>query len=485
MIANLSASELLGSDGPFAREVQNFAPRESQQDMAEAVEEAIADGQMLIAEAGTGTGKTFAYLVPALRSGKRVIVSTGTKTLQDQLFHRDLPRVREVLGARLRTSLLKGRANYLCLYRLEQTREGWAFHFARAGRASAVDPRLGAAHRQRRSRRICRGAGGFAAVAARDVDRGELPRRRVSDVRRLLRRQGAARGAGSRSRRRQPPSAVRRSGDQAGRLRRNPAGRAGLHPRRGAPDSGTGRRILFHQRNFAADHRARAGRAGRVRDRSPVRWRACANRSRRSRRLRQARASRAGQVAAQGRVRADRKRCGDRRRNCMRSTRRCASWPPRWRRRRIARAAWPACTNAPRRCASACTMCSTAARTNAVHWYELSPHGFSLHATPLDLAPPLRALREQSRASWIFTSATLSVAGDFDHFARQLGLDDPVALSLPSPFDYATPGAGVSAEGTARSERAGLHRARRSPRRGRCSKRRAGARSCCSPRIAR
>jgi ATP-dependent DNA helicase DinG len=72
-----------------------------------------------------------------------------------------------------------------------------------------------------------------------------------------------------------------------------------------------------------------------------------------------------------------------------------------------------------------------------VHWYELSPHGFSLHATPLDLAPPLRTLREQSRASWIFTSATLSVAGDFDHFARQLGLDDPVALSLPSPFDYA------------------------------------------------
>src|SRR5581483_9027618 len=118
---HLSARELLGPEGPFAREVPGFAPRESQQTMAEAVEEAIADGSMLIAEAGTGTGKTFAYLVPALCSGKRVIVSTGTKTLQDQLFHRDLPRVRAVLGARLRTSLLKGRANYLCLYRLEQT----------------------------------------------------------------------------------------------------------------------------------------------------------------------------------------------------------------------------------------------------------------------------------------------------------------------------------------------------------------------------
>src|SRR6201996_3753986 len=115
-----SARDLLGPEGPFAREVPGFAPRASQQDMADAVEDAIANGHNLIAEAGTGTGKTFAYLVPALRSGKRVIVSTGTKTLQDQLFHRDLPRVRDVLGARLRTSLLKGRANYLCLYRLEQ-----------------------------------------------------------------------------------------------------------------------------------------------------------------------------------------------------------------------------------------------------------------------------------------------------------------------------------------------------------------------------
>ncbi|HXD50673.1 MAG TPA: ATP-dependent DNA helicase, partial [Burkholderiales bacterium] len=74
---------------------------------------------------------------------------------------------------------------------------------------------------------------------------------------------------------------------------------------------------------------------------------------------------------------------------------------------------------------------------DAVHWYELTAQGFSFHATPLDLAPPLRTLREQSRASWVFTSATLSVAGEFDHFARQLGLDDPVTANLPSPFDYA------------------------------------------------
>ena len=111
----------LGPDGPFAASVPDFAPREVQQRMAAAVEEAIANNEELVVEAGTGTGKTFAYLVPALLSGLRVIVSTGTKTLQDQLFHRDLPRVREVLGARLKAALLKGRANYLCRHRLDRT----------------------------------------------------------------------------------------------------------------------------------------------------------------------------------------------------------------------------------------------------------------------------------------------------------------------------------------------------------------------------
>src|SRR5690606_36271111 len=90
--------------------------------LAEAVAEAIDTGATLVAEAGTGTGKTYAYLVPTLLSGKRVIVSTGTRALQDQLYHRDLPRVRAALGAGLKTALLKGRANYLCLYRMEQAK---------------------------------------------------------------------------------------------------------------------------------------------------------------------------------------------------------------------------------------------------------------------------------------------------------------------------------------------------------------------------
>ena len=87
--------------------------------MAEAVAEAIADCQQLVVEAGTGTGKTFAYLLPALMSGRKTIISTGTKALQDQLYHRDLPLIGKVVGRPVSTALLKGRANYLCLQRLD------------------------------------------------------------------------------------------------------------------------------------------------------------------------------------------------------------------------------------------------------------------------------------------------------------------------------------------------------------------------------
>lgn len=107
----------------MAKCIEGFQPREQQQAMAAAVEEAINHYQTLICEAGTGTGKTFAYLVPALLSGQKVIVSTGTKTLQDQLFQKDLPLVRKALQVPVTTALLKGRGNYLCLYRLRMTEE--------------------------------------------------------------------------------------------------------------------------------------------------------------------------------------------------------------------------------------------------------------------------------------------------------------------------------------------------------------------------
>ena len=111
------------SDGPLSRAQAHFQPRTGQTDMAMAVAKTIVQGGALVVEAGTGIGKTFAYLVPALLSGERVLVSTATKALQDQLFTRDLPVLLQALGLPLRAALLKGRNSYLCLHRMEMARQ--------------------------------------------------------------------------------------------------------------------------------------------------------------------------------------------------------------------------------------------------------------------------------------------------------------------------------------------------------------------------
>ncbi|WP_226495308.1 ATP-dependent DNA helicase [Ferribacterium limneticum] len=114
-----SLPEIFSPEGPLARAISGYRIREQQLDMAERIAAAIKGCSVFIAEAGTGTGKTFAYLVPALQSNGKVIVSTGTKTLQDQLFNKDLPMVRDALKAPVKIALLKGRANYVCPYHLQ------------------------------------------------------------------------------------------------------------------------------------------------------------------------------------------------------------------------------------------------------------------------------------------------------------------------------------------------------------------------------
>jgi ATP-dependent DNA helicase DinG len=113
------ASDFLGQDGPFYQQVSGYQVRDNQLALCDAIDEAIEKGEVLAAEAGTGIGKTFAYLVPSLLSGKKVIISTGTRHLQDQLFHTDLPRVTKALAVQSTAALLKGRSNYLCLHRLK------------------------------------------------------------------------------------------------------------------------------------------------------------------------------------------------------------------------------------------------------------------------------------------------------------------------------------------------------------------------------
>ena len=117
----MDIAEILGPEGLLANTLEQFSYRPQQREMAEQVGRILEQGGVLITEAGTGTGKTFAYLIPALVSGRKVIISTGTKNLQDQLYHRDLPLIRDALALPTNVALLKGRANYLCLHRMENT----------------------------------------------------------------------------------------------------------------------------------------------------------------------------------------------------------------------------------------------------------------------------------------------------------------------------------------------------------------------------
>ena len=116
-----SVAELLGAAGPFCQRFEGFTPRTGQQEMAEAIHSAVTEKRIGVYEAGTGTGKTLSYLVPAFIFDKRTIISTATKALQDQLFLKDIPQVMNSLGTRRKVALLKGRQNYICLYRLRRT----------------------------------------------------------------------------------------------------------------------------------------------------------------------------------------------------------------------------------------------------------------------------------------------------------------------------------------------------------------------------
>lgn len=119
MIKKYKLNEDFSQTGILSQHIKSFSPRNAQLDMASAVN-TIKTKNVLVVEAGTGTGKTFAYLIPSLLAGKKVIISTGSKNLQDQLFNRDLPTIVKSINYTGKTALLKGRSNYLCLQRLDQ-----------------------------------------------------------------------------------------------------------------------------------------------------------------------------------------------------------------------------------------------------------------------------------------------------------------------------------------------------------------------------
>ena len=427
-------SALLGADGPFARDLPNFLPREAQQTMARAVQHAIAERDTLIAEAGTGTGKTYAYLVPALLSGDRVIVSTGTKALQDQLYFRDLPRVRSVLGTHVKTALLKGRANYLCLYRLDQTvREGATFDRAQAAQLASI--RAWSARTRRgdrmelaevpeesslwprvtstpenclgvecpfyddchviKARRDAQEADIvvvnhhllFADLALKQEGFGEiLPGAQafiLDEAHQIpeLAGQFFSRSVSARQLTELAQDSLNECNGITGAIG------AVLEPVEALQDA-------VRRLRLTLDPLPQRGPFHVIESHANVREA--------MHDVRELIAALADVLASQA----------ERSRGFANVYERASALSERF--DRIAEGAGE----------------------QDVRWYELFPRGFALHATPLDLAAPLRGLRELTQAAWIHTSATLSVAGDFGHFARQLGLDDPQTLSLESPFDY-------------------------------------------------
>ena len=129
-----AVSATFSDTGPIAQALPGFEPRNGQRQMAAAVAKAIEHGETLLAEAGTGTGKTLAYLIPAILSRQRVLVSTGTKNLQEQVFFKDLPALRDSLGVPFTATLMKGRSNYLCLHRWERYRDAVEGNTGTSGR---------------------------------------------------------------------------------------------------------------------------------------------------------------------------------------------------------------------------------------------------------------------------------------------------------------------------------------------------------------
>lgn len=129
ILRNSSVEAIFGRSGLLAKAINHFEFRPEQLKMAQAVERALKETHYLIAEAGTGTGKTLAYLTPSLLSGKKVVISTATKNLQEQLYYKDIPLLQEILPFKFRAAYMKGRSNYLCLYRFKRFKSQSTFQF--------------------------------------------------------------------------------------------------------------------------------------------------------------------------------------------------------------------------------------------------------------------------------------------------------------------------------------------------------------------
>jgi len=424
----------LAADGPLAEKLSGYVVRSAQLHLARAVADAMDDRATLIAEAGTGTGKTYAYLVPALLSGQRVIISTGTRALQDQLYHRDLPRVRAALGASVKMALLKGRSNYVCLYRMEQakgerfaSREvaaqfqrvvAWSGRSQRGDLAelpelpddspllaqvtSTADNCLGSECPFWSECFVVKARGEAQAADVVVVNHHLL----LADL--AIKREGFGEilpGAAAfvlDEAHQLPELAAQFFGEGIGARQLLELARDALAETASVPGAlatvQQPMRSLEHavrELRLAMNDFSQRGSAGRVIGHAPS---ATALEA-----LETALAELCAGLAPLTETSPGFAACADRADAALTRLRR-------WR--------------------------DAQALDDDVRWYELTQRGFTLQRTPLDVSAPLRDYREQSRAAWIFTSATLAVDEDFSHIANRLGLDQPRQLLQVSPFDW-------------------------------------------------
>ncbi len=426
--------EVFTAGGPLARALPDYSPRRAQRRMATCVADAIAACRSLLVEAGTGTGKTFAYLVPALLSGRRVIISTGTRTLQDQLYSKDLPLVAAAIGRPARVALLKGRANYLCRQRL----------FAvTAQRALAGFEGGSLAHIER-----------WAAVT-KTGDLAEVPE--LTDA-------GSVRGAITSTREnclgqrcaewaRCHVVAARRAANDADLVIVNhhllladlalkedgfgdllgTADAVILDEAHQLPDLVTqffGVEASSRQvEHLLADARTELARVGGDATAST----ALASVDAALGQVRETLPLRAGSHSvarmAWDEVPVSLETALDVLADALEALHSALA-------AQGGEAALAHCATRAARLGEVLARVSHAREDEAARTIERDGRGFTLSMLPFDVAPRFRSIIDARPCAWIFTSATLSVGEDFGHFATRLGVADAETLQIDSPFDF-------------------------------------------------
>ncbi len=429
------SAQLLDSGGPFESVLPEFAPRQEQLQLADAIEKSIAKGGTLVAEAGTGIGKTLAYLVPVLKGRERTIISTGTKTLQDQLYFRDLPLVKKALGSTLKTALLKGRANYLCLYRMDQARKD--------GRLPSRDS-IAELEAIRQWAPVTRdGDLSISTVIAEDSDLWPLV---TSTTDNCL-------GSDCPDFEACFVANARREAQDADVVVVN---HHLLFADMAIKQSGFGE-VLPGASVFIVDEAHHAPATASQFFSSTLSVKQISDLCRDI--LAEAAETSGGIAAVRDEVAHCRKVIKEFQLACHDNLEDRGTWDEMLNRSEVrntlqaldaaiaglktaieplqgASRGMDACLQRLAEIQAHFDHLDKPVPDTEVRWFERRGRGVSINTTPLDISNIFSSFCEQLDAAWVFTSATLSVNGGFDHFVQALGLQDADTLNLDSPFDY-------------------------------------------------